>query len=215
MVTSDSLQMSMKITLMNDLLIITNAYYVYALYANAFPIPREKKSVAFLAHIYRRSAARALPAWFYTRICRSLSLLVFLSPFQLPSRTLLMSVTKQNEKEIKGRCRGRGRANSHVLKSCNGKYVCLIQFDHKHSYVCSCFFHTEKVLCLGCLDVDPLFDTFVPLFVCVLTLCGRATCTISFWWPEPQVIEKQMSVGGRCLCGVCAERWSPLYAVWR
>lgn len=39
-----------------------------------------------------------------------------------------------------------------------------------NSYMFVIVFSTQrKVLCLGCLDVDPLYDTFIPLFVCVLT----------------------------------------------
>lgn len=128
-----------------------------ALHATAFPTLREKKNpAAFLAHIYRRCW---LLAPFLLGFIHEGAVLCLSSCFCLPFSCQVglyrcQSKDKTNPKgEKKQKKNGdtpaeEKAANSHILKTCDGKYDCSIQFDHKQLYVCS-FFSTQISDCYG------------------------------------------------------------------
>lgn len=116
--------------------------------ANTFPTLRKKKSAAFLAHIYRLSAAFPLPAWFLHEgavLCLSSC---FLPHLQLPSLIPLMSARKQN---------GEKKENSLIGKlSPSFSYKLVIIFFPPREgpsswlYWCGtslCYLHTPVCVC--------------------------------------------------------------------
>lgn len=194
-----------------------------ALYATAFPTLREKNPAAFLAHIYRRW----LLAPFLLGFIHEGAVLCLSSCFCLPfsCQVGLYRCQSKNKTNPKGEKQKNGNtpaeekaANSHILKTCDGKYGCSIQFDHKpHTFVN--FFHPDLRLLwssyLIVCTLDPVYDTFITLFVCVLTpvwegdmhnflLVARAT---SYWetnvsWRALSVLCLRWEMVPRMLLGV-------------
>lgn len=147
-----------------------------ALHATAFPTLREKKNpAAFLAHIYRRW----LLAPFLLGFIHEGAVLCLSSCFCLPFSCQVglyrcQSKNKTNPKGEKQKKNGdtpaeEKAANSHILKTCDGKYDCSTQFDHKQLYVCSFFpprSQIAMVLLLDCLYAGSCLG-YIHNLVCV------------------------------------------------
>lgn len=210
MVTSDSLQKNMEIPLLNDLLISIiirlNAFYVQCSLCNCISHIERKKIQLHSSHIFIDvGCLRPSCLVSYTKVPFFVSPHVFVSLSAAKSdSTDVSQKTKQTQKEKSKKrrysCRGTSSKFSH-FKNLRWEIWLL---DSVWPQTVIRFFHPDLRLLwssyLIVFTLEPVYDTFITLFVCVLTpvwegdmhnflLVARAT---SYW--ETNVSWRALSV---------------------